>query len=123
MEVLLLGFQIRDMKQVKKDVRTLLRTSSFGFTLIETVVTLLLNALLFISFVQIMRYIPSKIEDTFTQEKIKIRSYENLSCIEGKLYTEENGLNFTCLETSSLIQIYIEEKVFYVKKLTGIHSD
>lgn len=110
------------MKQAKKDVRPLLRTSSFGFTLIETVVTLLLNALVMLSFIPIMRYIPSKIEDTFTKEKIMIRSYDNLSCIEGRLYDKDNDLNLICFEMTSLIRVYVEEKVFYVKKLTGIHA-
>lgn len=116
-----LGFQIRDMKQVKKDVRMLLRTSSFGFTLIETVVTLFINTFIIISFIQIMTFLPIKVEDSFTHEKIKIRSYLNLSCLEGKLHHDQNDLSYRCVETTSLIQVYIEEKVFYVKKYTGIY--
>lgn len=122
LEVSQLGFQIQDMKQVKKDVRILLRTSSFGFTLIETVVTLLINTLIIVSFIQIISFIPIKKEDVFTQEKIKIRSYENLSCLEGKLHHNQTDLSYRCIETTSLIQVFVEEKVFYVKKYTGIYS-
>jgi|SaaInl3SG_22_DNA_1037383.scaffolds.fasta_scaffold04187_5 hypothetical protein len=110
------------MKQVKKDVRTMLRTSSFGFTLIETLVTLLLNTWIFMSFVHIVSFNPIHEEDSFIHEKIKIRSYQNLFCLDQELYHDQEPLYLKCLETHYLIEVYIEEKVFYVKKYEGIHN-
>jgi len=122
LEVSQLGSLIRDMKQVKKDVRTMLRTSSFGFTLIETLVTLLLNTWIFMSFVHIVSFNPIHEEDSFVHEKIKIRSYQNLFCLDQELYHDQEPLYLKCLETHYLIEVYIEEKVFYVKKYEGIHN-
>ena len=110
------------MKQVKKDVRTMLRTSSFGFTLIETLVTLLLNTWILMSFVHIVSFNPFHAEDSFIHEKIKIRSYQNLFCLDQELYHDQEPLYLKCLETHDLIEVYIEEKVFYVKKYEGIHN-
>lgn len=117
-----LGFQIQDMKQAKIGVRNHLRTSSFGFTLIETVIAMMVNALVIMSFLQIMRVMPHQDADTFTQEKIKIRSYDMLNCIEGKLLNDDINLNVDCIESSTMIQVYLEGKVFYVKKQSGIYT-
>lgn len=110
------------MKQAKKSVRNDLRTSSFGFTLIETVIAMMINALVFMSFLQIMIVMPHQNKDTFTQEKIKIRSYDMLSCKEGNLVHEDIDLNLYCIEFATMIQVYLEGKVFYVKKQSGIYT-
>lgn len=123
MEVLQLGFQILVMKLCKKDVRIQLRTSSFGFTLIEMVITLMLNAMVMTAFFQIMYYKPLVMNDTFTRDKIMIRTLKQLSCEEGFLFDKEKPLEILCTEGNALIKIYLEEKVFYVKKSNGIYFD
>lgn len=111
-----LGFLIQGMNQHKKGVRIHIRTSSFGFTLVEMVITMMLNAMVMTAFFQITYTMPLVIEDTFTKDKIFIRSYENLACVEGLLFHDGGPLDVLCTENATLIKIHLQEKVFYAKK-------
>ncbi len=111
-----LGFQILDMKHLNKAVRIRLRTASFGFTLIEMTVSLMIHAFVISMIVYVFSFKPTYDEDTFTHEKMLIRSLENVQCIDELLYASDQNLNVTCRELDHMILVQYEGKVFYVKK-------
>ena len=103
------------MKQLKRSVRKKLRTFSLGFTLVETLVVLVLQSLFWYGYIVIIHQYEPVSFDSFTTTKLDIRTSESVMCLNGKLFYQDIVHSFDCINEGNLIKIFVEGKIFYEK--------
>ena len=103
------------MKQLKKSVRKELRTFSLGFTLVETLIVLVLQSLFWYGYLAIIHQYEPVSMDIFTTTKLEIRSSESVTCLNGKVSYQDELHAFDCIYEGDLIKIFVEGKIFYEK--------